>query len=359
MEYPSLDKPTAGAFRFNTDSSQLEIYDGNQWTGVLATSPEQLTGGTRGFIVGGYTNAPVSAYGEISYYNINTTGGVADFGDTIATGGRTTSTSSRTRGLTFWANAPAKNTIEYVTMQSLGNAVDFGDMVNLEDAKGACSDSTRAVIAGGYPNNPDGSSSSGPYTRTNVIQYITIAQTGNALDFGDLAVARSDFDGCSNPTRGIFMAGGGPSPSASERSNVIDYITIQTTGNSTDFGDLTDQLSHTRCGSNAVRGIRVTGIDTTPSTTAINSIDYVAIATLGNAVDFGDAASTVYSRAVSASSTRLVSACGGTPVSPYNINAMDYIQIATTGNAIDFGDGLPAAGLEAPVGFSNGHGGLG
>ena len=33
--------------RFNTDS-QMEIYDGNQWTGILATSPDQQTGGTRG-----------------------------------------------------------------------------------------------------------------------------------------------------------------------------------------------------------------------------------------------------------------------------------------------------------------------
>ena len=47
MEYPSLDKPTAGAFRFNTDSSQLEIYDGSQWAGVLSTSPDQQSGGTR------------------------------------------------------------------------------------------------------------------------------------------------------------------------------------------------------------------------------------------------------------------------------------------------------------------------
>ena len=47
MEYPSLDKPKAGAFRFNTDSSQMEIYDGNQWTGVVSDSPELQTGGTR------------------------------------------------------------------------------------------------------------------------------------------------------------------------------------------------------------------------------------------------------------------------------------------------------------------------
>ena len=52
-------------------------------------------------------------------------------------------------------------------------------------------------------------------------------------------------------------------------------------------------------------------------------------------------------------------ACGGYGSSPYNINAMDYVQIMTTGNSVDFGDGLQTAGLEGPVGFSNGHGGLG
>ena len=46
----------AGATRFNSDSSQLEIYDGNQWTGILSTSPELQTGGTRGVCFKG--NAP-------------------------------------------------------------------------------------------------------------------------------------------------------------------------------------------------------------------------------------------------------------------------------------------------------------
>ena len=58
MEYPSLDKPKAGAIRFNTDSSQMEIYDGNQWTGILATSTELQTGGTRGLIFGGEGSNP-------------------------------------------------------------------------------------------------------------------------------------------------------------------------------------------------------------------------------------------------------------------------------------------------------------
>ena len=349
-----------GALRFNTDSSKLEYYDGNQWVNVTSTSPEAQTGGTRGFIAGGYTNAPVAAYGDISYYNVDTAGNALDFGDTLATGGRTASASSRTRGIICYANAPAKDTIEYIEMGTKGNSVDFGNLVNLMDSNAGTSDATRAVIAGGYPNNPDGSSGSGPYTRTDVMQYVTISSTGSAKDFGDLDVARADFDGCSSPTRGVF-GGGGTSPAASTRGNVIDYITIQTTGNSADFGDLTQKRSHLDAGSNAVRGIFVQGIDVTPSTTPVNTLDYVTMATLGNATDFGDAttATLTYGRAVSTSPTRLVAACGGYPSSPYNINAMDYVEIMTTGNSVDFGDGLPTAGLEGPVGFSNGHGGLG
>ena len=68
MEYPSLDKPIAGAFRFNTDSSQLEIYDGNQSTGVLATSPEQQTDGTR-MVIGGGLN-PGGGANHMSYVNV-------------------------------------------------------------------------------------------------------------------------------------------------------------------------------------------------------------------------------------------------------------------------------------------------
>ena len=68
---------------------------------------------------------------------------------------------------------------------------------------------------------------------SNVIDYITIASAGNATDFGDLSVARYDLAGLASSTRGIF--GGGY---VSTYSNVMDYITIASTGNATDFGDL-------------------------------------------------------------------------------------------------------------------------
>jgi hypothetical protein len=43
----------AGALRFNTDSLKMELFDGNQWVEIVATSPEAQTGGARGVFAGG------------------------------------------------------------------------------------------------------------------------------------------------------------------------------------------------------------------------------------------------------------------------------------------------------------------
>ena len=125
MDYPSLDTPTAGAFRFNTDRSQLEIYDGSQWTGVQSgLTPELQTGGTRGIYNEG-TRIPGGTQDTIEYININNTGNATNFGDQTA--GRTMCSvvADRTR-LIFWGgeNSGAKNTIDYVTIASVGNATD-------------------------------------------------------------------------------------------------------------------------------------------------------------------------------------------------------------------------------------------
>ena len=67
----------------------------------------------------------------------------------------------------------------------------------------------------------------------NIIDFVTISTTGNATDFGDHTGAKRYLGGCASFTRGIF-AGGYPA------TNVVDYITIASTGNAADFGDLTD-----------------------------------------------------------------------------------------------------------------------
>ena len=58
MQQPPIQPTPVGAFRFNTDSSKLEYYDGNQWVNITSTSPEQQTGGTRGLFFGGYGPSP-------------------------------------------------------------------------------------------------------------------------------------------------------------------------------------------------------------------------------------------------------------------------------------------------------------
>ena len=76
------------------------------------------------------------------------------------------------------------------------------------------------------------SRSTSPGVYVNTVDYITIATTGNATDFGDLTEAR-ETSGASNSVRGISAAGRTPSV-----VNTIDYVTIASTGNATDYGDM-------------------------------------------------------------------------------------------------------------------------
>ena len=86
----------------------------------------------------------------------------------------------------------------------------------------------------------------------------------------------------SDSTRGI-IAGGYSSPSI---SNVIEYVTIATLGNAQDFGDMVDGI-YEPCGasSNSIRGVLAGG---ETSVTVVNTITYVTIQSTGNAKDFGD-----------------------------------------------------------------------
>ena len=64
---------------------------------------------------------------------------------------------------------------------------------------------------------------------------------GNATDFGDLTVARRlVVEGCSSSTRGLFGGGTASNPGAFT-INTIEFVTIATTANATDFGDLNTQ----------------------------------------------------------------------------------------------------------------------
>ena len=344
INQPPLQPTPVGAFRFNTDSSKLEYYDGNQWVNITSTSPEEQTGGTRGLITGG--NWPGDQSNEILYINVNTTGNAIDFGDFAGDNYATGACSSRTRGIFGGGKYPANfsNMINYVTIASTGNVTDFGGDLSVGRVfLSALSDSTRGIFTGGQITpGADGS---------DVIDYITMASTGNAVDFGNLTAAIKYYPmTCASPTRGIIGSG---SPSY---VGTLDYITTSTLGNAADFGDTTAGHSGGQGCSNATRGLFGGGY--VPGATVVNIIDYITISTLGNALDFGDLTLNRRGIAACSSSTRAAWAGG---CNPTDSNVIDYVQISTVGNAVDFGDCIgDNSGAQRNRGaLSNGHGGLG
>ena len=91
----------------------------------------------------------------------------------------------------------------------------------------------RGVFAGGdYEESGNLGGNAEKPMRSNVMDYVTISTTGNATDFGDLTVGRGYLAGLSDGQRGVI--GGGRDFSASHPSpahvvsDVMDYITIST-----------------------------------------------------------------------------------------------------------------------------------
>ncbi len=169
----------------------------------------------------------------------------------------------------------------------------------------------------------------------NIIEYVSIPSTGNSSDFGDMTVARQQSATASSGSvgRGVF-AGGSTSTTrspSSGASDVIDYITYASLGNGTDFGNLSvARLSVAGC-SDSLRGVFGGGYATANS----NIMDYITIATTGNATDFGDLSE----------SKKQVGACGNQTYGVFaggrgtsDVNTMEYITIQTTANSQDFGD---------------------
>jgi hypothetical protein len=329
---------TSGALRYNTDSSKVELYDGSQWTEVQSSRPD-LNGGARGVFMGGSNEpSPNTTYNTLDYVTISTTGNAIDFGDLSAGKQEANSFSSATRGFYFGGD-PALTAIETFVFSSTGNATSFGSLTGGSKTGIGVANSTRGIAA--LCTNP---------ASTNVINYITMASTGSGIDFGDNTTnASANGAGCQSSTRGIF-AGGSPGV------NTIGFITIPTLGNTADFGDLSQARLGMSGTSNATRGLFSGGY---VAPTGVNTIDYIAIATLGNAADFGDLNTAgVHYTAGCSSSTRSIRGGGADNAAPAGnySNSIDYVTIMSTGNAVDFGDlTRPARHLDA---CSNAHGGL-
>lgn len=259
--------------------------------GDLTSARQSMAGmssGTRGIVAGGYESSVTTALNEMQYITCATLGNGTDFGDLTWATFYGSGHSNGTKGFYSGGQRASEgsyayvNTIDQITIATTGNATDTADLT-LARAGGdqGTNDATRAVHMGGQ-------SASG---REDTIDYFSMDTTSNAVDFGDMASGgRVRAASGSDVTRGIVAGGRRTGSSYSnDWTENIDYITIQTTGNSSDFGDLTtfyenmsgasDNTYMTMAGASGNDG---------SSNVRYNVIERITIATTGNAADFGD-----------------------------------------------------------------------
>tara|TARA_B100000513_G_scaffold160285_1_gene77509 strand:- start:25 stop:753 length:729 start_codon:yes stop_codon:yes gene_type:complete len=229
------------------------------------------------------------------------------------------------------------NDVDMVIVASKGDSTDYATLTSNKKEGGGFSNSIRALYVGaGY----------------NIMEYVTISQGGDFVDFGDMSNGAEQCAAMSSSTRGVFTMNSYVPQYSSQ--NTIEFVEIMTTGNSTDFGDMVSNRFANNSGSNATRGIICNGYNPSPAGAVQNIAEFLTISTTGNTTDFGDTTQARYSSFGSCcSGTRMV--VPGGYVAPTTVNTIDSFEIATTGNAIDFGDLATAAG---PTSTSNGHGGL-
>ena len=348
-----------GTLRFNTDIGSLEVFRGKTigWESINRRDNQYLGGGTpntttstnsnrgtgtRGFKIGGY----YPAYTDIiDYVTINTFGNAVQFGDLNTATHLAAAASSNSRAV-VGGGSPSTNEVQFFTMSTLGDAQDFGNLTETRYGLGAVSNSTRGVFCTGYLGGPSF------YSNKNNIDYVTIASTGNAEDFGDSVTPAYGLSTVNSTTRGIMAGGTNPTPGGSQ-VNAMSFITISTTGDSVDFGDTvrTQYYTHS-CICSSTRGIFGGGYyPAAPANT--NNIHFVTMASLGDSIEFGELTQARFSATGTSSSTRGIFMSGRTPSL---VTTIDSIEIATTGNAVDFGDNTSSEAYSTAT--STGHGGL-
>ena len=326
---------------------------------VARTGIEGVASPTRGVFCGGFVG-PSTMKNEIDFVAIATNGNASDFGDLTAARRHSGAGSNQVRGVIGGGqiSGALSNIIEYITIASTGNPTDFGDLTVARQTQAASNQIS--ILFGGGSNR-------------NEIDKVNIATTGNAIDFGDLTrtylvhlSASNGHGGLDNsnsinlqrpsvtymPGSGRGLFGGGYTPTIIKK---IDVINIQTLGNASDFGDLTQNLRDTAGNSSLTRALF--GMGRTPSDS--NIIESIEMQSLGNAADFGNL--TVSGRGGDGMSSLTRATFGGGYVSPAITDTIGYVTIASAGDALDFGnltnarDNVGAAGSSTRGVFAGGN----
>ena len=318
---------------------------------TVPVGPTEMRGGRgRGVLAGGYMAPALSAsYFLMNVVEISTLGNATEFGylaqnkgvEDYMSGAAVVASSTRgvVCGGSFQPSLAGVYTMQYYNFSSLGGSYDFGGVLKQQTHWMA-----------GFSDSVRGVTAGG-VGPSNVIEYITIATNGDSSDFGDLTTPCRKPSAAASPTRGIIFSGNNPG-----LLNNIDYATIATTGNAQDFGEMIVTTNTSASCASPTRA--VTGHGYTTGGGSTNVMQYVTIATKGNTTDFGDLHREAAYPASFSNHTRGIFNGGYTTPAGATTNRIDYITIATTGNAEDFGD-TTIDGYRNHTGASDCHGGIG
>ena len=334
-----------GTVRYNRDLGTMEFFNGNEWRQFTYISDAQRSPSNRGR--GVFGGASGGGTYQVDYLNIASRGNTIFFGSlSTASGGSGDCAGNETRGI-FSGHGPNYRAMQYITFASEGRSVSFGDATT----NSSPNSSTRVCEASStrFLNMGD-------YLWTNVIDYVEINTIGNAIDFGDLRQKRAQGTGFSSPTRAMYCGGyRQTSPGGNHDVSDIDVVKFASKGNAVNFGDLIQEKKTNGSGtSNGVRGVIGGGT----GGEYVDTIEYVTLSSEGNGTEFGNLTAPAGFGGTVANQTRAVFRAGERTIGGSNAasNIIDFIQIATGGNAQDFGD---ATFNEFMNGMSDSHGGLG
>ena len=208
-------------------------------------------------------------------------------------------------------------------------ATILGESPNLGDQKASTGESragtgTRALFAGGA-NIP---------TMDGKIEYITIETLGNSVAFGDMSAdARTYMGQASSRTRALFAGGYSPGPVAT-----VSTCIFSSTGNTSSYSSLSSSRFAPVGLSNQTRALFAGGSPTSGSNAGQNVIDYFTISAGGIVQDFGDLVTKMWGGMSCASSVRGVIGGGTNAPTGAAVNRIDFVTISTQGNSQDFGD---------------------
>ncbi len=239
-----------------------------------------------------------------------------------------------------WDNT---RTLQYINIASTGDASDFGDMIQSTRARATASNGSRALFMGGRSASP------GPDLN---IEYITTSSNSGGTNFGELTqIGEGGYSsGASNETYAYCFGGA----CCGNGTDAMEYVTILSTGNGTDFGDLAGSTFGAGSANNSYRACLAGARGY--NAPAYDGIQYFTMSTSGNSTNAGDltVGRGYVGACMSAPSGRGVWMGGMNPTGI--LNTMDYVDLDSTDNATDFGDLNVAAGSVGNAGTFNAEG---